>query len=72
VARESHIQASGVTLYVRAAGNPKSGNLLVAISSGPDVSSSYMLHLKQFACPQFRARGGDRKEVNVLELHDSF
>lgn len=46
-------RASDVTLYVRVAGNPESGNVLIAISGGPGLSSNYMLDLEQFAGPQF-------------------
>jgi len=45
--------ASDVTLHVRVAGNPESGNVLIAISGGPGLSSNYMLDLEQFAGPQF-------------------
>jgi proline iminopeptidase len=52
-AHESQVQAPGVSLYVRVAGNPESGRVLVAISGGPGLSSHYMLDLEQFAGSDF-------------------
>lgn len=53
VVRESQVQASGVSLYVRVAGNPESGHVLIAINGGPGFSSHYMLDLEQFAGSDF-------------------
>jgi anti-sigma-K factor RskA len=41
--RELQIQATDVTLYVRVAGNPESGNVLIAIHVGPGMSSGYIV-----------------------------
>lgn len=70
--RESQVQGSGVTLHVRAAGNPESGNVLIAINGGPGFSSRYMLDLEQFAGPQFAVvtydqRGTGRSTAPPLE-----
>jgi len=44
---ELQVQGSGVTLYVRVAGNAGSGNVLIAIHGGPGMSSDYMASLEQ-------------------------
>ena len=48
-ARELHAPASEVTLPVHVAGNPRSGNVLIAIHGGPGMSSDYMASLEQLA-----------------------
>lgn len=45
--------ADDVTLYVRMAGDPDSGNVLIAIHGGPGMSSDYMVSLEQLASPEF-------------------
>ncbi len=51
--QEMQVQAKDVTLHVRVAGEPDSGNVLVAINGGPGLSSHYMLNLEQIAGPEF-------------------
>jgi len=47
------VQASGSTLHVRVAGDPGSGNVLIALHGGPGMSSDYMVSLEQLASAQF-------------------
>ena len=51
--QELTVQASEVALYVRVAGNPHSGNVLIAINGGPGLSSHYMLNLEDLAGENF-------------------
>lgn len=51
--QERMVEAGDVTLYVRIAGNPESGNVLIAVHGGPGLSSSYMLSLEQLASQEF-------------------
>ncbi|NIM90723.1 MAG: alpha/beta fold hydrolase [Candidatus Aminicenantes bacterium] len=50
---ELEVSAEGVTLYVKIAGNAKSGNVLIAINGGPGQSSRYMVSLEQLSSPEF-------------------
>ncbi len=49
--QEWEVDAGDVTLYVRVAGNLKSGNVLIALHGGPGMSSDYMANLEQLAGP---------------------
>ncbi len=40
---------SGIALHVRVAGDPVSGNVLIAIHGGPGMTSDYMLSLEELA-----------------------
>jgi len=51
--QERMVEADDVTLYIRIAGNPESGNVLIAVHGGPGLSSSYMLSLEQLASQEF-------------------
>ncbi|MFC1956351.1 alpha/beta fold hydrolase [Chloroflexota bacterium] len=51
--QELKVQAGDVTLHVRIAGNPKTGNVLVAVNGGPGQSSHYMASLEQLASKEF-------------------
>lgn len=51
--QERMVEADDVTLYVRIAGNPESGNVLIVVHGGPGLSSSYMLSLEQLASQEF-------------------
>jgi hypothetical protein len=42
---------NGVELYVRVAGDPASGNVLIAIHGGPGMTHDYMLGMEQLAGP---------------------
>lgn len=48
---EMKVSNDDVTLYAKIAGDPASGNVLVAISGGPGLSSDYMFSLEQLASP---------------------
>jgi|GEM_PF-454280 len=52
-AQELEVQADDVTLYVRIAGDPKSGNVLIANHGGPGLTSHYMLSLERLAGTEF-------------------
>jgi pimeloyl-ACP methyl ester carboxylesterase len=47
--REITAYNNDVTLYVRVAGDPASGNVLIAIHGGPGMTSDYMLNLEKLA-----------------------
>jgi pimeloyl-ACP methyl ester carboxylesterase len=47
--REINAYNNDVTLYVRVAGDPASGNVLIAIHGGPGMTSDYMLNLEKLA-----------------------
>ena len=51
--QELEVQADDVTLYVRIAGDPKSGNVLIANHGGPGMTSHYMVSLEQLASTDF-------------------
>ena len=50
---EIKVQAGDVTLHVRIVGNPKKGNVLVAVNGGPGQSSHYMASLEHLASKDF-------------------
>jgi pimeloyl-ACP methyl ester carboxylesterase len=50
--QELEVQADDVTLHARVAGDPGSGDVLIAIHGGPGMSSDYMLSLEQLAGPE--------------------
>ena len=50
---ELEVSSEDVTLYARIAGDPRAGNVLIAISGGPGLSSDYMTSLKQLGDPEF-------------------
>jgi proline iminopeptidase len=49
--RELSVEVPDVTLYVRVAGNPESGNVLLALHGGPGMCSDYMHGLERLAGP---------------------
>ena len=51
--QELMVPADDVTLYARIAGEPKSGNVLIAINGGPGQSNRYMVSLEQLASTEF-------------------
>jgi CubicO group peptidase (beta-lactamase class C family)/pimeloyl-ACP methyl ester carboxylesterase len=66
--QEWDVDAGGVTLYVRVAGNPDSGNVLIALHGGPGMSSDYMASLEQLAGPslavvRYDQRGAGRSSA---------
>lgn len=50
--REMMADSDGLALFVRVAGDPAAGNVLVAIHGGPGMTSDYMLSLEQLAGPE--------------------
>ncbi len=53
VPQELEVQADDVTLHVRIAGDPESGNVLIANHGGPGMTSHYMVSLEQLASKEF-------------------
>ncbi len=51
--KEIQVPTENVTLYVRIAGNPSSGNVLIGINGGPGQSSAYMSSFDRLAGPEF-------------------
>lgn len=51
--KEIQISAGNVTLFVRIAGDPSSGNVLIGINGGPGQSSAYMRSLDRLAGAEF-------------------
>ncbi len=47
------VSIGNVTLFVRTAGNPSSGSMLIGINGGPGQSSSYMRDLERLAGAEF-------------------
>jgi proline iminopeptidase len=52
VVQALEVLAGDVTLFVRVAGNVRSGNVLVAINGGPGLTSEYMRNLEVLAGPE--------------------
>jgi len=52
-AQDLKVQADGVTLYARIAGNPEAEDVLLAVTMGPGLSSHYMASLEQLAGESF-------------------
>jgi pimeloyl-ACP methyl ester carboxylesterase len=61
--REFNVQGPDGTLYARAAGNLKSGNVLIAIHGGPGMTHDYMLNLEKLAGPNFAIVTYDQRGV---------
>lgn len=61
--KELNIEVSDVTLAVRIAGNPNSGNVMIAIHGGPGQSHHYMLDLESLAGQQFSVVTYDQRGV---------
>jgi proline iminopeptidase len=51
--KEIQVPTENVTLFVRIAGDPSSGNVLIGINGGPGQSSMYMNSLDRLAGPEF-------------------
>ncbi len=51
--KEIQVPAKDVTLFVRIAGNPSPGNVLIGINGGPGQSSAYMSSLDKLAGAEF-------------------
>jgi pimeloyl-ACP methyl ester carboxylesterase len=63
VPQELEIQADDVMLYVRIAGDPKSGNVLIANHGGPGMTSHYMVSLEQLASTDFAVVTYDQRGI---------
>jgi proline iminopeptidase len=61
--RETTANNEDVTLYVRVAGDPASGNVLIAIHGGPGMTSDYMLNLEKLAGPDLAVVSYDQRGV---------
>jgi len=61
LARALKVPADDVTLHVRIAGDPKAGDVLIAIHGGPGNSSEYMLSLEQLASAEFALVNYDQR-----------
>jgi proline iminopeptidase len=59
--QERQVQADDVALHVRIAGDPQSGDVLVAIHGGPGNSSDYMLGLEQLASQELAVATYDQR-----------
>jgi pimeloyl-ACP methyl ester carboxylesterase len=59
--QEREISADDVKLHVRMAGNPRSGNALIAVHGGPGMSSDYMISLERLAGPDFAVATYDQR-----------
>jgi proline iminopeptidase len=75
-AQEWDFDAAGVTLYVRVAGNPRSGDVLVATHGGPGMSSDYMAGLERLAGPDLAVvrydQRGTGRSSSPPETSDSY
>jgi len=61
--QELAVENDGITLYVRTAGDPASGNVLIAIHGGPGMTHDYMLSLEQLAGPSLVVATYDQRGV---------
>lgn len=61
--RELTADSNGVSLYVRVAGNPSSGNVVIAIHGGPGMTHDYMLNLESLAGPDLAVVTYDQRGV---------
>ncbi len=61
LAQELKVQADDVALHVRIAGDPKAGDVLIAVRGGPGNSSDYMLRLEQLASAEFAVVNYDQR-----------
>jgi proline iminopeptidase len=61
--RETTASNEDVRLYVRVAGDPSSGNVLIAIHGGPGMTSDYMLNLEKLAGPDLAVVTYDQRGV---------
>ena len=61
--QELTIENDGIKLYVRTAGDPASGNVLIAIHGGPGMTHDYMLSLEQLAGPSLVVVTYDQRGV---------
>jgi len=64
VFQELTVETPEVSLYVRVAGNPQSGNVLIAINGGPGLSNHYMLGLEDLAGENFAVVTYDQRGVS--------
>ena len=61
--RELNANVSEAILYVRVAGNPESGNVMIALHGGPGQSHHYMLDLERLAGKELAVVTYDQRGV---------
>ena len=61
--KELTVESDGIMQYVRVAGDPASGNLLIALHGGPGMTHDYMLSLDQLAGPDLAVVTYDQRGV---------
>jgi len=61
--QELTVESDGITLYVRVAGDPASGNVLIAIHGGPGMTLDYMLNLETLVGPDLALVTYDQRGV---------
>jgi pimeloyl-ACP methyl ester carboxylesterase len=61
--QELTVESDGITLNVRVAGDPASGNVLIAIHGGPGMTLDYMLNLETLAGPDLAIVTYDQRGV---------
>jgi proline iminopeptidase len=61
--QELTVESDGITLYVRVAGDPASGNVLIVLHGGPGMTLDYMLNLETLAGPHLAVVSYDQRGV---------
>lgn len=61
--QELTVESDGITLYVRVAGDPASGNVLIVLHGGPGMTLDYMLNLETLAGPHLAVVTYDQRGV---------
>ncbi len=61
--QELSVNSNGLELHVRVAGDPASGNVLIAIHGGPGMTHDYMLSLEKLAGPDLAVVTYDQRGV---------
>jgi len=63
IPQEHTVENDGIALHVRVAGNPTSGNVLIAIHGGPGMTHDYMLNIEKLAGPDLAVVTYDQRGV---------
>lgn len=61
--QELTVESDGITLYVRLAGDPGTGNVLITLHGGPGMTLDYMLSLETLAGPDLAVVSYDQRGV---------
>ncbi len=61
--QELTVENDGITLYVRVAGDPSSGKVLIVLHGGPGMTFDYMLNLETLAGPDLAVVSYDQRGV---------